>query len=347
MSNNLLEVLFSKGQIRKGREFVDAHRLTPTGIDDLDNLIGGGWSSGINLITGLAGTGKSLICALGMSEQLQQGRPVLVVDTECSYDLWQQHIDLSQAWLLPPKQNPFLPIGFDFSITATRITEYIAWAEANNTPLGLVVIDALNGFIPRDEQAFNSVPDYLVGNHQTTIAHAEIIDSFLRTLHQFALRHRLPILLTYHDYEQTTSFINDLPTNGDEHPSIMTETEKNVAISLATHNSITISTSPLYQYPGNPHLSNTPFIATGNYARMIDFDKPDRFLLGVQCTHNNHAPSKSLTSIAIPFSYLINFNYFPPTNITSDIRQNFTLGVSYGGDEDEEPARTGTNDDDS
>ncbi|PIR99092.1 hypothetical protein COT87_01275 [Candidatus Collierbacteria bacterium CG10_big_fil_rev_8_21_14_0_10_44_9] len=336
------EQLRQLGLLKKGTEFVYENYPTPTGIQDLDVLLGGGWEPGINVIAGISGTGKSLICATTMANQLSQGKPVLVVDTEGSFDLWQNHLDLSEAWVLPRQQNTFLPFGFDYAITVQRIAEYIQVAEADGAQIGAIIIDSLDAMMPRGEQS-----PYSTHTMDITEKHAREIEQFLQILHQLGLSHQCPVLLTHHNTESPTSFMDQPASHYHleeyDHP-IMTESERNVQIALDVYSSTYITTFPLYQFPGNNSLQNTPFIAPGRSAGrsrvQIDFEHPDRFVIGTSIIKAKRQTTRENVPVSISFATLLNFNYSVPTGPRYDMHRALALGF---GDPESEPDETALN----
>lgn len=149
MTNTLKEIVDMYG-LKLGSELNKPTRLE-TGIRDLDNLLGGGWQPGLNIVRGEAGTGKSLILASSMAHHLSQGVPVISVDTENSYGIWHHHLPIESACTIPQQENPFLKFGHDLQITQRRIRQYVEHAINIGHPVGAVFLDSIDAMLAREE----------------------------------------------------------------------------------------------------------------------------------------------------------------------------------------------------
>ncbi len=337
------ETLLNLG-IRSASELVGNHPPTPSGLPALDAVLGGGWEPGVNVISGLAGTGKSLLCAVTTASLLAQGKPVLIVDTEGSFDVWQNHFDLSQAWNIAPSNNPFLTVGHDIENVKHHVLALIDHASQIGAPLGAIVIDSLDALCFRSDQSQVVTSEYYADDANEQ---AGILGRLLSTLHQTGLAHHIPILVTHHNYESPTGYYDGSRLADFAHSTqledvnIQSVADQNLAQFLAEYSSIRLDLSTLYQYPGNAHYDNTPFIApgrlkTGKFA-MIDFDEPDHLLLAIRTIKTKRRPTSPLTTIPVPFNLLTNFEYVAPTDPNYELHRSLSTSK---GESDVEPDET-------
>lgn len=112
---------------------------TPTGISDIDALLGGGVTSGgITELVGESSTGKSYLALRTIAAAQAQGKTCLLIDTECSYDArWAKHLGVEISALMVAQPTIF------------EQAEAIITEALTGRLCDLLVIDSLDALVSR------------------------------------------------------------------------------------------------------------------------------------------------------------------------------------------------------
>lgn len=148
-----------KLQLQKLRD-IPAESFLPTGIPELDELIGGGWPrKRISQMWGVPGVGKSYILAMTLAELCKNGGKALYVDSEFALNkdrLTQMGVDLDKVDYMPSSQ-------------LEEVANYIV---DNVEQYDLIVIDTLVKLTPITIQE-NEVGTTAIGLAARQIGHFE------------------------------------------------------------------------------------------------------------------------------------------------------------------------------
>src|SRR3990167_7097153 len=153
--SDFLETMLSNGQLMRGDDERLAIRRIPTGLPDLDAIIGGGIPRHrISIFTGPYSSGKSFIVQIFMKHALERGLQVAYIDTEQTYDpVWWAQVGLPLDKLLVSQPT----IGED------AINVAIGLVKAN---VDVVAIDSLAALVPQEgaEKKFIALQARLISN---------------------------------------------------------------------------------------------------------------------------------------------------------------------------------------
>lgn len=131
-----LDKLFKDGLLKYGNDPSLVIRRTTSGIELLDELLGGGlpWGKIIELY-GPESTGKTLICQYVAAAIQKTGKDVIYFDMEDSFD---------QGWWAQSEVNLEKMIVTSPSTAEKAIDIMMALLQPNNT-IGLIIVDSLAG----------------------------------------------------------------------------------------------------------------------------------------------------------------------------------------------------------
>jgi hypothetical protein len=296
-------------------------RAETSGIPDLDHVLKGGWTPGINLIKGAPGIGKSLICALTAENVLRSG-PVLIADTDNSYQVWRRHLPLLRQKAFAIDTTTSNRYGLSTATFAGILDAIQVATSQKNIAPRLVIIETLDTITSTDNREQRS----------------QELHQFLFRLDRLSKKRHLPILATLHDYQQQDSSFYDPSYDANRaedtnyhHLDDIAQDQK-MLISQHATSSTTIGSAELD--PDNPLVSvNESFISMGRTIdslrtphgetmRKVDFDDArrgglaDGFYMMVA-----HQSKKSEASklIQIPFSFFSDFQPHTPPPIFRDL----------------------------
>ncbi|WP_292486030.1 DNA repair and recombination protein RadB [Methanohalobium sp.] len=177
----------------------------PSGCKPLDNLLGGGFETGIvSQVYGEPGSGKTNLCIQLSVECVKQGKKVIYVDTEAlSPDRFKQIAGENSKEIA---QNIIIyePFNFEEQYSAIKDTEKIS--EEN---IGLIIVDSATAFYR-----------FELENEDSSIQKRRELSNQIGYLHGLARKHSLSVVITNQIYtDASTGEVKPIGGSGIEHLS--------------------------------------------------------------------------------------------------------------------------------
>jgi len=135
-----IQALINSGALLAGSDPSLVVRYEPTGIPQLDTLLGGGFAyRRITMIVGPEGTGKTLVAQYAVAAVQRAGKRAALIDTELSYTAhwWARSgVDTDSLWVVR---------------TPTGEAAIDAFESVLESGVGIVVVDSLAALVPTQD----------------------------------------------------------------------------------------------------------------------------------------------------------------------------------------------------